>query len=64
MERVIDGKIQTVSTRLAQATRDNQTIYGEQIPTQLPTIAPKQLVKSDMPALPESMTKPKVPLFS
>jgi hypothetical protein len=64
MERVIDGKIQTVSARLAQATRDNQTIYGEQIPTLLPTIAPKQLVKSDMPALPESMTKPKVPLFS
>lgn len=64
IERVIDGKIQTVSARLAQATRDNQTIYGEQIPTQLPTIAPKQLVKSDMPALPESMTKPKVPLFS
>lgn len=64
MDRLIDTKIQTATVRLAQATRDNQTIYGEQLPTRLPTIVPKQLVKSDMPTLPETMTKPKVTLFS
>lgn len=63
MENVIDAKISTVERRLAEATKDNQLIYGEQLPRQLPTITPKQLVKSEMETMPETMTKPKVSLF-
>ena len=63
MEKLIDAKLTTVQQRLTQATQDNRTIYGEQLPSRLPTIVPKQLVKSEMSELPETMTKPKVSLF-
>ena len=63
LENVIDGKIHAVQDRLAQATKDNQMLYGEQVPSRLPTVLPKQLVKSEMESLPETMTTPKVSLF-
>lgn len=64
METVVDTKLATVERRMAEATKDNRNIYGEQVPKSLPTIAPKQLVKSDLgDTLPETMMAPKVALF-
>lgn len=65
MQTNVTSNISLVEERLAEATRDNHLLYGEQVPTttSLPTILAKQLVKSEMEALPESMTTPKVALF-
>jgi len=63
MVNLVDAKMNAVQNRLAQAKEDNRMIYGEQLPSQLPSIGPKQLVKSEMTAMPETMTKTKVPLF-
>jgi len=37
-------------------------MYGEEVPKELPEIPAKLLAKNDM-EMPETMTKPKVPLF-
>jgi hypothetical protein len=58
----IQGEMSSVKVRMTQASKDNTGIYGEKIPTQLPKVQPKQLVKSDGP-LPESMLTPKKSLF-
>jgi BRO1-like domain len=62
LEKEISEMMQTVRVRLAQASKDNTGLYGEEIPTFLPNIQPKQLVKSDG-QLPNSMLTPKKALF-
>lgn len=62
LEKEINEMMQTVRVRLTQARKDNTSLYGEEIPTFLPNIPPKQLVKSHG-ALPDSMLTPKKALF-
>ena len=50
-----------VQDRMIEAVRDNR-MYGEELPKELPEIPLKMLAKNDM-EMPETMTKPKVPLF-
>jgi hypothetical protein len=53
--------LRRVQDRMVEAVRDNR-MYGDQVPKDLPEIPSKLLAKNDM-EMPETMTKPKVPLF-
>ena len=50
-----------VQDRMIQAVKDN-VMYGEKVTKDLPEIVGKLLAKNDA-EMPETMTRPKVPLF-
>lgn len=59
--KLAEGLLRRVQERKQQAVKDNY-LYGSKVPDKMPEIAAKLLAKNDM-EMPETMTKPKVPLF-
>lgn len=58
----IQGLVQLATDRLQRARKDNDTVYLDPVPTNLPEIRAQILVKSNLP-LPAAMLQSRVPLF-
>jgi hypothetical protein len=58
----VQGLMQLAKDRLERARTDNDTIYLDQVPTDLSEIRAQIMVKSDLP-LPAAMLQPRISLF-